>query len=323
MSISQLLAPSLKRVEEILDSCLADSGTEARVAAMCRQVIHAGGKRTRPMLTLLCARAQDQFDEERHEFMMTQYAASIELLHTATLVHDDVIDRAPLRRGEPTLNDTEGNHAAVLAGDYLFTRTFITATDVGRIEYIRILNETIATLVAGEINQLRMEGSLSITLDDYYSIIYAKTGVLFELAAKTFAYMMDPADPQVQNFISYGRSLGIAYQIIDDCLDFSADAEVLGKPVGGDLQDQRITLPMILAIQSTQGRKRDELTQAIRDADFECVSHFIAVTGALERCRELAVQASETARSSLNHLRDSPYRQALLEVIDHCITRSR
>lgn len=322
VDISKLLKPSMAKVEDVLNETLTGSQIEQQVNAMCQLMVSAGGKRMRPQITVLCAKAQDSFKEDQHESLVCQFGAAIELLHTATLIHDDVIDKATVRRGVPTLNDTSGNHAAVLAGDYLFTRAFHIATKIGKFAFIRLLNHTIATLVAGEIDQLKHEGFLDLKVNDYYTIIYCKTGVLFEVAASTFVTVMDEEDPRIANFQSYGRNLGKAFQIIDDILDFSSDQETLGKPVGEDLEDQRITLPIILAIENTQGKDRETLANAVENSDFAVVKDFIDRTGSIQKCKDIAYQACDEARESISFLRESPYKEALNNILDMCVNRS-
>ena len=180
-----LLNASLKKVEALLTATYTDHPIESHVNAMCMHVISAGGKRMRPRLVLLSALALPNFNAENDLDNICHIAAAIELLHTATLVHDDVIDKAPLRRGQPTLNETDGNHAAVLAGDYLFTRCFDLLQKPRNFDIITEISRTLRQLVVGELYQLEHEGDVNLSLDTYYETIYHKTGVLFELAASS------------------------------------------------------------------------------------------------------------------------------------------
>lgn len=315
--------PGLDRVEELLRATYTDHVLETQVNAMCQYVISAGGKRVRPRITMLTAYGLPHFNEELHLDKVCHIAASIEMLHAATLVHDDVIDKAPMRRGQPTLNETEGNHAAVLAGDYMFTRCFNLLEKAHDFDTIIALNHTLSQLVVGELYQLEHEGDLNLDLDTYYRTIYAKTGVLFELAAIEPAIFIKEDNNLIEPLREYGRQLGIAFQIKDDMLDYSADAQALGKDPGTDLADQRITLPVLLAMKNIEQSRRQQLLEDIQNVNIDAVKKAIDETGALELCEQEAIRASERAIDCLNALPESDYREGLAEISRMSVKRAK
>lgn len=312
----------MAQVEDLLNQTFTDHELETHVNAMCQHVIKAGGKRMRPRLVLLCAHAMPEFTKESDIQATYHMAAAVELLHTATLVHDDVIDVSPMRRGQLTLNEKEGNHAAVLAGDYLFTRCFALIQNIENFTILRELNYALRMLVVGELFQLQHEGDLDLSLEQYQETIYCKTGVLFELAAIAPAIIMNMPQEKIEGFRNYGRNLGIAFQIKDDMLDYSADSTELGKNVGTDLKDQRITLPILLALQKSEPQARQALIQSIQNQDFAAVKAAIISTNALEECQQAAILASQKAQDALAFLPDSPFKQELITFCQKAIERS-
>ena len=320
-TVKNHLEEDLEKVEEILSSVLTGSAYEANVNSMCLHVVKAGGKRIRPRLSILTFHALDG-KKELHEKML-KFASSCELLHTATLVHDDVIDKASLRRGKPTLNDISGNHAAVLAGDYLFTRCFFCIHDVDNQKLFKILNETLAALVMGEINQLDKQGDLNISIEDYEKTIYCKTGALFELTTSGIAILNDESDEIVEALKEYGKQLGIAFQVADDMLDYSSSTETLGKSIGEDLEDGRITLPLILALRDCSKEDKAILEKAIKGCDLEKVLKFIHKTDSLNKCHDFALKAVEKAKMALNLIKDSEYKNTLIELAKKAANRSK
>lgn len=316
------LDASMTQVEQLLSATYTEHYLETQVNSMCMHVIAAGGKRIRPRLTLLAAHALPEFIEATDGNNINHVAAAIEILHTATLVHDDVIDRAPLRRGAPTLNELDGNHAAVLAGDYLFTRCFSLLQQPRNFDIFTEVSKTLSHLVVGELYQLEHEGDINLSLDIYYKTIYSKTGALFELAASAPTLLIKDALRFQESLKSYGRDLGIAFQIKDDILDYSADAAVLGKDAGTDLADQRITLPVLMALNHCDNdAEREQLITAIRAADLDSVKAAIIRTNALALCEQEAEQACNRAISALSPLPDSPARSALVALCHQAVSR--
>ncbi|WP_052338948.1 polyprenyl synthetase family protein [Anaerobiospirillum succiniciproducens] len=317
-----LINKSLERVEELLSATYTQHQLETAVNAMCMHVINAGGKRIRPRLAVMSALALPHYNEELHYEKICHIAAAFEMLHTATLVHDDVIDKASMRRGQPTLNDTSGNHAAVLAGDYLFTRCFDLIAYPEEFGVIKALNRTLSELVVGELYQLENEGNSNISYETYYRTIYAKTGVLFELSASAPAIIIKEDSALEAPLREYGRQLGIAFQIKDDMLDYSADAEALGKDPGTDLADGRITLPVLIALNRSNEQEREQLLEDIKEANLEAVKAAIARTNAMQECERQSQEACDKAIACLDVLEDSPYKQGLIAVCKKAVARN-
>ena len=317
-----LINKSLERVEELLSATYTQHQLETAVNAMCMHVINAGGKRIRPRLAVLSALALPHYNEELHYEKICHIAAAFEMLHTATLVHDDVIDKASMRRGQPTLNDTSGNHAAVLAGDYLFTRCFDLIAYPEEFGVIKALNRTLSELVVGELYQLENEGNSNISYETYYRTIYAKTGVLFELSASAPAIIIKEDSALEAPLREYGRQLGIAFQIKDDMLDYSADAEALGKDPGTDLADGRITLPVLIVLNRSNEQEREQLLEDIKEANLEAVKAAIARTNAMQECERQSQEACDKAIACLDVLEDSPYKQGLIAVCKKAVARN-
>lgn len=317
-----LINKSLEKVEELLSATYTQHQLETAVNAMCMHVINAGGKRIRPRLTVMSALALPHYNEELHYEKICHIAAAFEMLHTATLVHDDVIDKASMRRGQPTLNDTSGNHAAVLAGDYLFTRCFDLIAYPEEFGVIKALNRTLSELVVGELYQLENEGNSNISYETYYRTIYAKTGVLFELSASAPAIIIKEDSALEAPLREYGRQLGIAFQIKDDMLDYSADAEALGKDPGTDLADGRITLPVLIALNHSNEQERKQLLEDIKEANLEAVKAAIARTNSMQECERRSQEACDKAIACLDVLEDSPYKQGLIAVCKKAVARN-
>lgn len=317
-----LINKSLEKVEELLSATYTQHQLETAVNAMCMHVINAGGKRIRPRLAVMSALALPHYNEELHYEKICHIAAAFEMLHTATLVHDDVIDKASMRRGQPTLNDTSGNHAAVLAGDYLFTRCFDLIAYPEEFGVIKALNRTLSELVVGELYQLENEGNSNISYETYYRTIYAKTGVLFELSASAPAIIIKEDSALEAPLREYGRQLGIAFQIKDDMLDYSADAEALGKDPGTDLADGRITLPVLIALNHSNEQERKQLLEDIKEANLEAVMAAIERTNAMQECERQSLEACDKAIACLDVLEDSPYKQGLIAVCKKAVARN-
>ena len=311
----------LAKVEDTLAQTFTDSGIEQQVNTLCRTVISAGGKRIRPKVAILCATATANYTKE-YDDKIVAIAAALELLHTATLVHDDVIDESPLRRGSPTINSTDGNRIAVLAGDYMFTRCFITLHKVLNIDIIEEFSKTLGTLVSGELFQLEHEGDLSISYEQYEKIIYAKTGALFELAVSSISIALDLDDKTSNSLKEFGRQVGIAFQVVDDILDYNSDNKTLGKVVGEDLQDRRVTLPLIATLQKLEGADKEQFIKDIENVNLDGVLAFIKKTDALNISYEYAKNAVNKAIKCLDCLEDGESKTILINLTKKIITRS-
>lgn len=317
-----LIGSELEAVEKVLHETLTGSALEEHVNRLCLSMVDAGGKRIRPVTVLLCAHLLPDYNQERDLNKTLWLASAVELLHTATLIHDDVIDNSSLRRGVRTINDTSGNHIAVLAGDYLFTRCFNLLRHLQSLDAMGEVSNTIATLVSGELMQLEKQSCLDLSEDDYRYTIYAKTGALFEMSASALAVVNHADEKVIAALKAYGRAVGSAFQIVDDNLDYAADSEVLGKKAGIDLMDGRITLPVILALKHTEDVKEQEaLKAAIEAGDFPAVKAAIDKCGALALSHQKAEAEADKAVQALDIFPESAYKNALIELAKLTLSR--
>lgn len=285
-----------------------------------RYVVESGGKRLRPLIVLLGSRCCGYQGDRNVEL-----AAIIELLHTATLLHDDVIDQSALRRGRATANSNWGNAPTVLVGDFLYSRAFQLMASLERMDIIRALADATNVIAAGEVQQLSQVGNASLTEAQYMDVIRGKTAVLFEAAAHTAALLADCAPAQVAALRSYGLNLGMAYQLIDDVLDYEGNASEMGKNVGDDLAEGKMTLPLIFTI--THGQACD--AQLIKDAiaahardRLDEVVWSVRRSGALDYTREHAIKHARIAMDALAVLPSHPARDSLDAIARFSFERS-
>ena len=316
----QVLENSLQKVENYLFNTLSGHKIEEHVNSMCMHVVRSGGKRIRPRLALAAAFA---LDIGINEDQAVEFAAAIELLHTATLIHDDVIDHAELRRGKSTINATDGNHVAVLAGDYMFTRCFLALQSLNNMQLFAAVNNSVTALVSGELKQLEKVGDLHINFDDYETTIYCKTGALFEVAVTGMAIFSNQRQEIIDALALYGKNLGIGFQVVDDMLDYSSSSEHLGKTVGEDLNDGRITLPIIITYQDLSSEDKISFQKAVEDKNLNEVLKFINKVDALTKCQKYADKAIKSAIDALNILPNTPYKESLISIalkaVDHSL----
>lgn len=281
-----------------------------------------GGKRIRPSLLLLSARSQGYAGRGA-----TRLGAVVEMVHTATLVHDDIIDAADTRRGRPSPNTTWGNPKCVLAGDWLYMQAFRVALEERNFRVLDLLISLTQQMVEGELIQLEVLGR-AVSSQEYYELIYRKTACLFEISMRLGAVLAQASEAQENAMGEYGRNLGLAFQIVDDVLDLTATEEVLGKPVASDLREGKATLAIIHTLEHGTPAERNAIMTVLEDQSFSQVSHD-QVLAALERNRSVeyamnrAAQHAETARQSLNVLPDSDYKRALLWVPDFVVARDK
>ena len=310
----------LRKIEDFLMQALTGSEAEQRVNSLCLQMVRAGGKRLRPRLAVAAALCLGEADLKEEDVI--RFAAALELLHTATLIHDDVIDRAAMRRGQPTINETDGNHVAVLAGDYMFTRSFAAMQSLDSMRLFMASNRAVTALVQGEFSQLQRVGDLSLSRGEYERVIYCKTGALFELAATGIAIHTSQERERIEALSVYGTKLGIGFQVVDDMLDYSSSSERLGKTVGEDLADGRITLPLIIARERLEGAARESFARAVAAQDLPAVLEFIGRTSALEACADYAGRAALEARQALGIFPESAARRELSALARQAVERS-
>ncbi|WP_374316898.1 octaprenyl diphosphate synthase [Aquabacterium sp.] len=283
-------------------------------------IVNAGGKRVRPMLLLLVARALGCDSAQRHEL-----AAVVEFIHTATLLHDDVVDESDLRRGRKTANAMFGNAASVLVGDFLYSRAFQMMVSTNRLRVMEVLADATNVIAEGEVLQLMNMHDPDISVEDYLQVIEYKTAKLFEASARLGALITD-ASPEVEEACAaYGRALGTAFQLIDDLLDYEGSTEELGKNIGDDLREGKPTLPLLAAMERGTAEQREMIRNAIINGEVERMPEIVAIvksTGALEVTRAAAQQQAEVAKQCLDALPASEFREALLQLSFDSIHRS-
>lgn len=283
------------------------------VMAVSQHVIDAGGKRMRPLIALLCSRICDDKPSEHAMHL----GAITEMLHTATLVHDDVIDESGMRRGKPTANATWDNPTAVLVGDYLIARSFNLLVGFGSLPLLKLFSDGTCDIAEGEVLQLQHQHNPQATEDDYMKIIDGKTSRLFMMASQGVAILHNRPEFD-KAFAEFGQHFGNAFQIIDDVLDFTGDSETLGKNVGDDIAEGKPTLPLIKALEMTTGDTHEKLRIAIQTgkvADTGEIIEIVKSSGALEYCRNKAIEETKLAEQAVMSLPESKYRQGLLDLM--------
>jgi len=313
-----MLAPvseDLRRVDALIGERLASDVPLVREVA--RYIVAAGGKRLRPALLLLSCGSLGYRGEARYAL-----AAVVEFIHTATLLHDDVVDESDLRRGRPTANAAFGNAAAVLVGDFLYSRAFQMMVEVGDMRVMSVLAEATNTIAAGEVMQLMGSHDPEVDEARYLEVIRRKTAKLFEAAARLGAVLA--AKPELEApFARYGAHVGTAFQLIDDVLDYSGDATAIGKSLGDDLAEGKPTLPLIHAMR-VAGPGAEVIKKAIREGgrgDFGPVLDVLRACGSLDYARACAERESQVARDALKAVPDSDFKRSLLELASFSVAR--
>ena len=292
------------------------------IPELAGHLIAGGGKRMRPMLTLACAKLLDYHGERHHKL-----AATVEFIHTATLLHDDVVDQSGLRRGRRTANMIWGNAASVLVGDFLFSRSFELMVEDGSLRVLRILSNASAVIAEGEVNQLTAQRRIDTSEERYLEIISAKTAVLFAAACRIAAVVAE-REPAVEDALDrYGRYLGIAFQLVDDILDYESDGEAMGKDAGDDFRDGKVTLPVILAHARASDEDRLFLREAIEglrndDADLVRATGILQRSGALSETAARARQYSQRAIDALAAFPNGIAKAALIEAAQFAVARA-
>jgi octaprenyl-diphosphate synthase len=286
-------------------------------------IISSGGKRLRPALVVMMANALGYQQVEREFQDHHVLAATIEFIHTSTLLHDDVVDESDLRRGRETANAVFGNAASVLVGDYLYSRSFEMMVSVNRMEILQVLSQATTVIAEGEVLQLLNVHDPDVSVERYMQVVRYKTAKLFEASAEVGAIICDVTPELREAAAAYGRHMGTAFQLIDDVLDYSGDAEALGKNVGDDLREGKPTLPLIRVMNQGTAEQAELIRNAIEtgDADFKAVAEAIKSTDALQYTRQIAEKESELAIDALEAFPDSIYKQSLLQLARFAIER--
>lgn len=286
---------------------------------MGHYIVNSGGKRLRPMLVLLSAGSCGALDKRAH-----LVAAIIEFIHTATLLHDDVVDESHMRRGRETANDLWGNEASVLVGDFLYSRAFEMMVDVGDMRVMEILAHTTNTIAEGEVMQLMNLNDPDTSEEAYLEVIRSKTAKLFEAAAQLGAVLAGQDREAERAFAAYGMHLGTAFQLIDDVLDYEADQHNLGKELGDDLAEGKPTLPLIYALRTGSGMQTKLVRRAIEEGGRDMINDVLDVihdTGAMDYTRELAEREAGRAISQMNAVPGSQFKQMLIQLAEQAVKR--
>lgn len=292
------------------------------IPQLARHLVGAGGKRVRPMLTLIAGRMCG-YEGDRH----VNLAACVEFIHTATLLHDDVVDASDLRRGKETANALWGNKAPVLVGDFLFSRAFQLMVADGSLDVLRILSNASAVIAEGEVMQLMTANDSTTAETAYFAMIEAKTAKLFEAAAEIGAVVAGRPEADARALAAYGRDIGVAFQLIDDALDYGAEDEAFGKTVGDDFADGKVTLPVVLAYAAGDGEERRFWERVIdhgeqREGDLARALQILRRHDAIGATIRRAEQRGEAARRALDRFAPSVERAAMLDLVDFCIERA-
>ena len=305
--IHALMKSDLVMMDEILVNRL-DSNVDL-ISQMSQYIINSGGKRIRPLLLLLCARATNYKGDYHHSM-----AVVIELIHTATLLHDDVVDSSSIRRGHETANELWGNAPSVLVGDFLYSRAFEIMVEPNSMEIMKILSKATNQISEGEVLQLLSIKNANVSQTEYFEVIERKTACLFKAACQIAGILAESNKNVINGLGSFGKHLGNAFQIIDDTLDYESNSSVIGKEVGDDLSEGKVTLPMIYALENTKGTEKTTLSNAITNADSSNIDNIINIllsVNAFEYSRKVAKNESTKALQSLEVIPNSEYRSAL------------
>jgi octaprenyl-diphosphate synthase len=312
------MAQEMRAVDAVIAERLRSD--VALVNQISHYIVSAGGKRIRPRLVLLFAGALGFQGPER--FVL---AAIVEFIHTATLLHDDVVDESSLRRGRQTANAMFGNAASVLVGDFLYSRAFQMMVSIERLRVLDVLADATNVIAEGEVLQLMNMHNPDIAVEDYLRVIRFKTAKLFEASARLGAVLAGATHEVEESCADYGRSLGTAFQLVDDLLDYEGQTRELGKNVGDDLREGKPTLPLLVAMDRGRADERQLIRHAIEHGEIDRLAEIVTIvrrTGALEITRQAARRETEQARNSLRTLPASAHREALLDLCARSVDRS-
>ena len=320
----------IEKIRSLVESDWHETNQEIRlqldtdvglISNISNYIINSGGKRLRPLLVLLVAKAS-QVDDKNHTRILA--AIMIELIHTATLLHDDVVDDSNNRRGSETVHQHFGNQSAILVGDFVYSRAFQVMVQIGQMRVMEIMADATNTIAEGEVLQLINCGNPDITEKQYLDVIYRKTGKLFEAGATIGAVLGNQSKLIESSLTDYGRNLGIAFQLIDDVLDYSSSFETIGKDVGDDLAEGKPTLPLIYALERCEPKEQIIIRQAIQSKNTQNIDQiieYIKSSGALALSAEKAKSLSDQAIESLEPLPESEYKNGLIELAQFAMNR--
>ncbi len=312
-----LIAGDMGEMDAVIERRLKSE--VALVSQVSRYIVAAGGKRLRPALLLLMCGALGYRGDQRYNL-----AAVVEFIHTATLLHDDVVDESTLRRGRATANEAFGNPASVLVGDFLYSRAFQMMVEANDMRVMQTVAEATNVIAEGEVLQLMNMHDADLSEDGYLRVIRSKTAKLFEASARLAALLAGSPPAIEQSCADYGQALGTAFQVIDDVLDYDGDVAEMGKNLGDDLREGKVTLPLIIAMQRGTESERTTIRHAIETGGTEQMAQIIALvqqTGALESTRQAAAAEAQRALSALENLPKNPYSHALEQLASQLLAR--
>jgi octaprenyl-diphosphate synthase len=322
-SLEPLIRLSESDMGKVNEAILARAQSHVElIPELAGHLINSGGKRIRPMLTVAAARLCG-YGGELH----VKLATSVEFMHTATLLHDDVVDESDLRRGKQAARKIWGNQASVLVGDYLLGQAFKMMVETGSLESLRILSNAAAVIAEGEVLQLAASHDTTTTEDAYLQVIGAKTAALFAAASEVGAVIANRPRQEQAALESYGRNLGIAFQLVDDALDYSGKQALMGKSVGDDFREGKITLPVVLSYRRGAAEERSFWKRTLEDGNQtaddllyaqKLMDRHDAIADTVERARHYG----DIARDAMAIFPDGPYKSALLEAVDFCVARA-
>ena len=315
------VAPKLQLVEEELRRNFESQ--IKTIGDVGEHILAGGGKRLRPALLLLVSNML-RYDGYRDVI----YGAVVEFIHTATLVHDDIIDEAAIRRGRTSINYRWGNQLTVLVGDYIFMHSMSMALGEGNLDILRLLSNVTIRMIEGEILGLEQNGRADLSLDDYFDIVSRKTAALFGACCRIPGYLVDLPDAQAAALFNYGKNLGICFQVIDDLLDFTSSTEVLGKPALSDLKEGKLTLPLILTMPHATPAERATIERVAATKSFDGMDpreiiDIVRRHGALDEARAIARDYADRARTAIAPFPASPSREVLELALDFVLDRDR
>lgn len=316
--IYSLISDDMEAVNQCITSRL--SSDVILINQIGHHIVNSGGKRLRPVLHLLAARALG-YQGSHH----IELAALIEFIHTATLLHDDVVDASELRRGQDTANSLWGNEASVLVGDFLYSRAFQMMVQVNNMRVMEILADATNTIAEGEVQQLLNVHDPDTTEENYFQVIHNKTAKLFESATQLAAVVCEKEPAMQQAMANYGIHLGTAFQLIDDCLDYSSSSDEIGKNIGDDLAEGKPTLPLIYSMRVGEPDQVDAIRQAIETGgreNIDAVMETIKATGAIEYTAKAARDEADKAIKCLGDIPDSDYKTAMQSLAEFSVNRS-
>lgn len=320
--IRQLMAEDMQKLDKVIRSDI--NSNIALINQISNYIISGGGKRIRPLLTLLCGRIAG-YNEQQHGDLLHKMAAMIEYIHTATLLHDDVVDESGMRRGRKTANAMFGNAASVLVGDFIYTRAFQMMMSGNSMRIMQIMADSTNKISEGEVLQLLNIGKSDLTSSEYFEVIKYKTAILFEAAARVAAIVSGADIERETKLANYAINVGIAFQIVDDVLDYIGDSASMGKNVGDDLLEGKVTLPLIYMLENGGATVRDSIIHAITnpaEADVELIVGSIKNSSAISYCLDLAHSYANSAIQELDTFSNSLYKEAMFGLAQLSINRA-